>query len=210
MALRKPDATTDQSTATATASPAFESMEDGSTVEVETSSASAAAAQEAAAPAPTKPAGLPVVKNTSATALALKKGTVLDELQNVIESEMLEGMGFGAFPRITVTPGMFNENKTKLLGSKIEIEILSWNFVTLVTAGTQNDKEADKLIRNSYDGINITDEGTTVEAYIAKLKAMDYDKAGSKMNLLRWVSARASKETFSPPRDWRYPYMSEA
>lgn len=36
------------------------------------------------------------------------------------------------------------------------------------------------------------------------------DKAGSKMNLLRWVSARTTKETFSPPRDYRYPYMSEA
>jgi 1-pyrroline-5-carboxylate dehydrogenase len=35
------------------------------------------------------------------------------------------------------------------------------------------------------------------------------DKAGSKMNLMRWVSARAIKETFSPPRDWRYAYMSE-
>ena len=35
------------------------------------------------------------------------------------------------------------------------------------------------------------------------------DKAGSKMNLLRWVSARTIKETFSPPRDWRYPYMAE-
>jgi len=35
------------------------------------------------------------------------------------------------------------------------------------------------------------------------------DKAGSKMNLLRWVSARAIKETFAPPRDYRYPYMSE-
>jgi 1-pyrroline-5-carboxylate dehydrogenase len=35
------------------------------------------------------------------------------------------------------------------------------------------------------------------------------DKAGSKMNLMRWVSARAIKETFSPPRDWGYPYMSE-
>ncbi len=36
------------------------------------------------------------------------------------------------------------------------------------------------------------------------------DKAGSKMNLLRWVSARTVKETFAPPRDHRYPYMSEA
>jgi 1-pyrroline-5-carboxylate dehydrogenase len=35
------------------------------------------------------------------------------------------------------------------------------------------------------------------------------DKAGSKLNLTRWVSARAMKETFSPPRDYRYPFMGE-
>jgi 1-pyrroline-5-carboxylate dehydrogenase len=35
------------------------------------------------------------------------------------------------------------------------------------------------------------------------------DKAGSKLNLVRWVSARAIKETFAPPNDFRYPYMSE-
>ena len=35
------------------------------------------------------------------------------------------------------------------------------------------------------------------------------DKAGSKMNLLRWVSARVVKETFAPPREWPYPYMSD-
>ena len=34
------------------------------------------------------------------------------------------------------------------------------------------------------------------------------DKAGSKMNLLRWVSARSVKETFSPPRDFKYPHMT--
>jgi len=33
------------------------------------------------------------------------------------------------------------------------------------------------------------------------------DKAGSKLNLVRWVSARTLKETFSPPRDYRYPFM---
>ncbi|RME26516.1 MAG: L-glutamate gamma-semialdehyde dehydrogenase [Deltaproteobacteria bacterium] len=33
------------------------------------------------------------------------------------------------------------------------------------------------------------------------------DKAGSYLNLLRWVSARAIKENLAPPRDWRYPYM---
>jgi 1-pyrroline-5-carboxylate dehydrogenase len=35
------------------------------------------------------------------------------------------------------------------------------------------------------------------------------DKAGSRMNLMRWVSARTVKENFAPPRDYRYPYMSE-
>ncbi len=33
------------------------------------------------------------------------------------------------------------------------------------------------------------------------------DKAGSMMNLLRWVSARTIKETFAPPVDYRYPFM---
>jgi 1-pyrroline-5-carboxylate dehydrogenase len=35
------------------------------------------------------------------------------------------------------------------------------------------------------------------------------DKAGSKLNLLRWVSARTIKETFEPPTDYRYPYMEK-
>jgi 1-pyrroline-5-carboxylate dehydrogenase len=35
------------------------------------------------------------------------------------------------------------------------------------------------------------------------------DKAGSKLNLLRWVSTRSVKETFSPPLDYRYPAMAE-
>jgi 1-pyrroline-5-carboxylate dehydrogenase len=33
------------------------------------------------------------------------------------------------------------------------------------------------------------------------------DKAGSMWNLTRWVSPRAIKETFVPPRDYRYPFL---
>lgn len=33
------------------------------------------------------------------------------------------------------------------------------------------------------------------------------DKAGSPLNLYRWVSARTIKETFVPPTDYRYPFM---
>src|SRR2546426_3829426 len=35
------------------------------------------------------------------------------------------------------------------------------------------------------------------------------DKAGSFLNLIRWVSARAIKENFVPPRDYTYPFMAE-
>jgi len=35
------------------------------------------------------------------------------------------------------------------------------------------------------------------------------DKAGSYLNLTRWTSPRALKETFNPPRHFSYPYMKE-
>ena len=35
------------------------------------------------------------------------------------------------------------------------------------------------------------------------------DKAGSMLNLLRWVSPRTLKETFVPPGDYRYPFLGE-
>ncbi|HQJ96987.1 MAG TPA: L-glutamate gamma-semialdehyde dehydrogenase [Thermoleophilia bacterium] len=34
------------------------------------------------------------------------------------------------------------------------------------------------------------------------------DKAGSRWNLMRWVSPRATKELFDPPRDYRYPFLA--
>ncbi|WP_345953247.1 L-glutamate gamma-semialdehyde dehydrogenase [Mucilaginibacter sp. PAMB04168] len=35
------------------------------------------------------------------------------------------------------------------------------------------------------------------------------DKAGSMLNLLRWVSPRTIKETFDPPKDYRYPFLTK-
>jgi 1-pyrroline-5-carboxylate dehydrogenase len=36
------------------------------------------------------------------------------------------------------------------------------------------------------------------------------DKAGSALNLYRWLSARTIKETFNPPVDYKYPFLNEA
>ena len=41
----------------------------------------------------------------------------------------------------------------------------------------------------------------------ARLSGTD-DKAGSALNLLRWVSPRTIKETFAPPTDFRYPFLA--
>ena len=35
------------------------------------------------------------------------------------------------------------------------------------------------------------------------------DKAGSELNLQRWISLRTIKETFDTPKDYRYPFLSE-
>ena len=35
------------------------------------------------------------------------------------------------------------------------------------------------------------------------------DKAGSILNLIRWVQPRTIKETFAPPTDFRYPFLSK-
>jgi 1-pyrroline-5-carboxylate dehydrogenase len=35
------------------------------------------------------------------------------------------------------------------------------------------------------------------------------DKAGSMINLLRWVSPRTIKETFDPPKDYKYPFLAK-
>ena len=36
------------------------------------------------------------------------------------------------------------------------------------------------------------------------------DKAGAPQNLMRWTSPRSIKETFAPPKDYRYPHMGSA
>lgn len=35
------------------------------------------------------------------------------------------------------------------------------------------------------------------------------DKAGSMLNLYRWLSARTIKETYHTPTDYRYPFLQE-
>jgi 1-pyrroline-5-carboxylate dehydrogenase len=73
--------------------------------------------------------------------------------------------------------------------------------------------QASHALRNAAGNFYVNDKPTGAvvgqQPFGGARASGTNDKAGSKMNLMRWVSAQAIKETFSPPRDWRYPYMSE-
>lgn len=73
--------------------------------------------------------------------------------------------------------------------------------------------EADRVLRNSAGNYYINDKPTGAvvgqQPFGGARASGTNDKAGSILNLLRWVSPRAVKETFAPPKDWRYPFMQE-
>jgi 1-pyrroline-5-carboxylate dehydrogenase len=71
--------------------------------------------------------------------------------------------------------------------------------------------EAANALRNAAGNFYINDKPTGAvvgqQPFGGARASGTNDKAGSKMNLLRWVSARSVKETFAPPRDYKYPFM---
>jgi 1-pyrroline-5-carboxylate dehydrogenase len=73
--------------------------------------------------------------------------------------------------------------------------------------------EATDALRNAAGNFYVNDKPTGAivgqQPFGGARASGTNDKAGSKLNLMRWVSARTIKETFSPPRDYKYPYMSE-
>jgi 1-pyrroline-5-carboxylate dehydrogenase len=74
-------------------------------------------------------------------------------------------------------------------------------------------REAASVLRNAAGNFYINDKPTGAvvgqQPFGGARGSGTNDKAGSKLNLVRWVSARAVKETFVPARDYRYPFMAE-
>ena len=73
--------------------------------------------------------------------------------------------------------------------------------------------EAFKTLRHSAGNFYINDKPTgavvSQQPFGGARGSGTNDKAGSFMNLLRWTSARTVKENLNPPKDYRYPFMSE-
>lgn len=71
---------------------------------------------------------------------------------------------------------------------------------------------ATKLLRNSAGNFYINDKPTGAvvgqQPFGGARASGTNDKAGSALNLYRWLSARTIKETFVPPTDYRYPFLA--
>ncbi len=72
---------------------------------------------------------------------------------------------------------------------------------------------ATKILRHSAGNFYINDKPTGAvvgqQPFGGGRASGTNDKAGAKVNLLRWCSMRTLKETFTPPTDYTYPNFSE-
>jgi 1-pyrroline-5-carboxylate dehydrogenase len=72
-------------------------------------------------------------------------------------------------------------------------------------------REASSALRQSAGNFYINDKPTGAvvgqQPFGGARASGTNDKAGSKLNLQRWVSARTIKETFVSPTDWQYPFL---
>ena len=72
---------------------------------------------------------------------------------------------------------------------------------------------ATNKLRNSAGNFYINDKPTGAvvgqQPFGGARGSGTNDKAGSALNLYRWLSARTIKETFNSPVDYRYPFMQE-
>ena len=74
-------------------------------------------------------------------------------------------------------------------------------------------QEATKTLQNCAGNFYINDKPTGAvvgqQPFGGARASGTNDKAGSALNLLRWVSPRMIKETFVTPTDYRYPFLGE-
>ncbi len=73
--------------------------------------------------------------------------------------------------------------------------------------------KASKVLANAAGNFYINDKCTGAvvgqQPFGGARASGTNDKAGSKLNLLRWVSPRTIKETFVPASDYRYPFLEK-
>src|SRR5436190_1762797 len=133
-----------------------------------------------------------------------------------------QGQKCSAASRAFISSNIAEEVKAKLIAGvksfKKTLELLdNTSPYALTGAVISTDRNAIELattkLRNAAGNFYINDKPTGAvvgqQPFGGARASGTNDKAGSILNLYRWLSARTIKETFNPPIDYRYPFMSE-
>ena len=166
-----------------------------------------------------------------------KLAKYLDAAKSDADAEIIVGGGYdkskGYFiePTVIVTSNpKYTTMCTELFGPVITIYVYDENAYTetlklvdetseyaLTGAVLSTDRyaiqEATNILQNAAGNFYINDKPTGAvvgqQPFGGARASGTNDKAGSALNLLRWVSPRMIKETFVTPTDYRYPFLGE-
>lgn len=164
-----------------------------------------------------------------------KLATYIDQAKNDSDAEIIVGgnydksKGYFIEPTVIVTSNpKYTTMCTELFGPVITIYVYNENDYSetlklvdetseyaLTGAILAKDRyaieEATKALQNCAGNFYINDKPTGAvvgqQPFGGARASGTNDKAGSALNLLRWVSPRMIKETFVTPTDYRYPFL---
>ncbi|CAM2797009.1 delta-1-pyrroline-5-carboxylate dehydrogenase [Flavobacterium succinicans] len=166
-----------------------------------------------------------------------KLASYIDQAKKDADAEIIVGgnydksVGYFIEPTIIVTSNpKYTTMETELFGPVITIyvyEDANW-AETLKLVDTTSEyaltgaifsqdryaiEEATVALQNAAGNFYINDKPTGavvgMQPFGGARASGTNDKAGSALNLLRWVSPRTIKETFVTPTDYRYPFLGE-
>lgn len=166
-----------------------------------------------------------------------KLASYIDQAKKDADAEIIVGgnydksVGYFIEPTIIVTSNpKYTTMETELFGPVITIyvyEDANW-AETLKLVDTTSEyaltgaifsqdryaiEEATVALQNAAGNFYINDKPTGavvgMQPFGGARDSGTNDKAGSALNLLRWVSPRTIKETFVTPEDYRYPFLGE-
>jgi 1-pyrroline-5-carboxylate dehydrogenase len=134
--------------------------------------------------------------------------TVIDT-KNAKSLTMCEEI-FGPVLTIYTYPAAQFEKTLKLLDSTSKYALTG----SIISQDRASIELATNVLRHAAGNFYINDKPTGAvvgqQPFGGARGSGTNDKAGSALNLYRWLSARTIKETFNPPTDYKYPFLNEA
>jgi 1-pyrroline-5-carboxylate dehydrogenase len=134
--------------------------------------------------------------------------TVIDT-KNAKSLTMCEEI-FGPVLTIYTYPANQFEKTLKVLDSTSKYALTG----SIISQDRASIELATNMLRHSAGNFYINDKPTGAvvgqQPFGGARGSGTNDKAGSALNLYRWLSARTIKETFNPPTDYKYPFLNEA